>query len=48
MAASDKEGHRVWSEASSTGQEAYGLTILIAEYSRRFAAWGVNIIGTDI
>ena len=38
----------MWSEASSTGQEAYGLTILIAEYSRRFAAWGVNIIGTDI
>jgi chemotaxis protein methyltransferase CheR len=39
---------RVWSAASSTGQEAYSLAMLIAEYFPSLAGWDVKIIGTDI
>jgi chemotaxis protein methyltransferase CheR len=39
---------RVWSAASSTGQEAYSLAMLIAEHFPLLAGWDVKIIGTDI
>src|ERR1700729_514857 len=39
---------RVWSAASSTGQEAYSLAMLIAEHFPSLAGWDVKIIGTDI
>jgi chemotaxis protein methyltransferase CheR len=39
---------RIWSAASSTGQEAYSLAMLIAEHFPELAAWDVKIIGTDI
>jgi chemotaxis protein methyltransferase CheR len=39
---------RVWSAASSTGQEAYSLAMLITEYFPSLAGWDVKIIGTDI
>ena len=39
---------RVWSAASSTGQEAYSLAMLIAEYFPSLTEWDVKIIGTDI
>src|SRR6185437_12209547 len=39
---------RVWSAASSTGQEAYSLAMLIVEHFPEVAGWDVKIIGTDI
>jgi chemotaxis protein methyltransferase CheR len=39
---------RIWSAASSTGQEAYSMAMLIAEYFPDLAQWDVKIIGTDI
>jgi chemotaxis protein methyltransferase CheR len=39
---------RIWSAASSTGQEAYSLAMLIAEHFPDLAQWDVKIIGTDI
>src|SRR5271154_53726 len=39
---------RIWSAASSTGQEAYSMAMLIAENFPDLAQWDVKIIGTDI
>jgi chemotaxis protein methyltransferase CheR len=39
---------RIWSAASSTGQEAYSLAMSIAEYFPELSYWDVKIIGTDI
>ncbi|HEX7159307.1 MAG TPA: protein-glutamate O-methyltransferase CheR [Edaphobacter sp.] len=39
---------RIWSAASSTGQEAYSLAMVIAEHFPGLAEWDVKIIGTDI
>ena len=39
---------RIWSAASSTGQEAYSLAMLIAEHLPELAHWDVRIVGTDI
>jgi chemotaxis protein methyltransferase CheR len=39
---------RVWSAASSTGQEAYSLAMLLTEHFPEVANWDVKIIGTDI
>lgn len=39
---------RIWSAASSTGQEAYSLAILLAEHLPETASWDVKIIGSDI
>jgi chemotaxis protein methyltransferase CheR len=39
---------RIWSAASSTGQEAYSLAMVIAEHFPDLAYWDVKIIGTDI
>ena len=39
---------RIWSAASSTGQEAYSLAMLIAEHLPVVASWDVKIVGTDI
>lgn len=45
---SEKRQLRIWSAASSTGQEAYSLAMSIAEYFPDIAHWDVKIIGTDI
>jgi chemotaxis protein methyltransferase CheR len=39
---------RIWSAASSTGQEAYSVAMSIAEYFPDLAHWDVKIVGTDI
>jgi chemotaxis protein methyltransferase CheR len=39
---------RIWSAASSTGQEAYSLAMSLAEHFPDIAHWDVKIIGTDI
>jgi chemotaxis protein methyltransferase CheR len=39
---------RIWSAASSTGQEAFSIAMLICEYFPELADWNVEILGTDI
>jgi chemotaxis protein methyltransferase CheR len=39
---------RIWSAASSTGQEAYSVAMTIAEYFPDLAHWDIKIVGTDI
>src|ERR1039458_1316666 len=39
---------RIWSAASSTGQEAYSLAMLICEHFPELTSWDVKIVGTDI
>jgi chemotaxis protein methyltransferase CheR len=39
---------RIWSAASSTGQEAYSIAMIIEESSPALSSWQVEIIGTDL
>ena len=39
---------RIWSAASSTGQEAYSVAMLLCEHFPELSRWDVKIIGTDI
>jgi chemotaxis protein methyltransferase CheR len=38
---------RIWSAACSTGQEAYSLAMLLADYRPSLAGWNIEILGTD-
>ncbi len=42
------EKFKVWSSASSTGEEAYTLAIVLAEYARENPGFDFRILGTDI
>lgn len=39
---------RIWSAASSTGQEAYSIAMCLQEEAARLNGWNFEIIGTDI
>jgi chemotaxis protein methyltransferase CheR len=44
----EKRVLRLWSAASSSGQEAYSLAMLLREHFPALASWKVEIVGTDI
>ncbi len=39
---------RIWSAASSTGQEAYSIAMTISDMMHLFNGWYIHIMGTDI
>lgn len=39
---------RIWSAASSSGQEAYSLAMLLAEEGPKLQGWKFEIVGTDL
>jgi chemotaxis protein methyltransferase CheR len=43
-----KKQVRIWSAASSSGQEAYSLAMIFCEESSKYHGWKIEIIGTDI
>jgi len=44
-----RERHvRVWSAASSTGQEAYSIAMLLSEWLRGKPGWSASVLGTDL
>jgi chemotaxis protein methyltransferase CheR len=48
MIAREQRSLRVWSAASSTGEEVYSLAICLAENHLRLRDWTITILGTDI
>lgn len=38
----------IWSAASSTGQEAYSISMLLSEHFPEAATWKIQILGTDL
>ena len=45
---SNNKSIRIWSAASSSGEEAYTAAICVREGLSDFSSWSVKIIGTDI
>jgi len=39
---------RIWSAASSTGQEAYSLCMILKEMGPQFDGWTIEMLGTDL
>jgi chemotaxis protein methyltransferase CheR len=39
---------RIWSAASSSGQEPYSLVMILSEMGAKLAGWNYEIIGTDL
>jgi chemotaxis protein methyltransferase CheR len=39
---------RIWSAASSTGQEAYSLAMILTDEAAKMPGWTFDIIGTDL
>jgi len=46
-ARSKKKNLRIWSAASSTGQEAYSIAIMLSEMIPDLQDWDIQIVGTD-
>ncbi|HVO33282.1 MAG TPA: protein-glutamate O-methyltransferase [Elusimicrobiota bacterium] len=44
----DRRTLRIWSAASSSGQEAYSLALLLKEKSADLDGWKIEIVGTDL
>lgn len=45
---SAKKSLRIWSAASSSGEEAYTAAICLREHLTNFASWNVAVVGSDI
>ena len=43
-----KKSFRIWSAASSSGQEAYSLAMVLNENAAKLAGWHIEIVGTDL
>jgi chemotaxis protein methyltransferase CheR len=43
-----KKHLRIWSAASSTGQEAYSIAMILTEEAAKMPGWKFDIIGTDL
>jgi chemotaxis protein methyltransferase CheR len=43
-----KKSFRIWSAASSSGQEAYSLSMQLADDTAKMPGWKAEIIGTDL
>jgi chemotaxis protein methyltransferase CheR len=43
-----KKHIRIWSAASSSGQEAYSLAMILKEEGAKLSGWNIEIIGTDL
>jgi len=43
-----KKHIRIWSAASSSGQEAYSIAMICAEEAAALQGWKIDIVGTDI
>ena len=43
-----KKSFRIWSAASSSGQEAYSLAMILREMGSKLSDWRIEIIGTDL
>ena len=43
-----RRSFRIWSAASSTGQEPYSIAMVLKEHAQRLAGWRVEIVATDL
>jgi chemotaxis protein methyltransferase CheR len=43
-----KRSLRIWSAASSAGQEAYSIAMLLHERAAELGSWRIEIVGTDL
>jgi chemotaxis protein methyltransferase CheR len=47
-ARADRRTLRIWSAASSSGQEAYSLALMLKERGAELNGWKIEIVGTDL